>query len=101
MNADPRQAKAIFLEAVEKRDLDEWPGFLDQACAGQPDLRRRVEVLLGAHREAGTARNQTGADCPAPVDGSGPVAQGTVIGPYRLGRHSQTTPAYYHASPSG
>jgi serine/threonine protein kinase/Leucine-rich repeat (LRR) protein len=57
MNPEPRQAKAIFLEAVEKHAPDQWPAFLDRACAGQPDLRRRVEVLLEAHREAGTAQH--------------------------------------------
>src|SRR5438105_13519608 len=85
MNTDPKQAKAIFLEAVEKRDLDEWPAFLDQACAGQPDLRRRVEVLLQAHREVGTAAHQAADESPPPRDAGGAVEQaGSIIGPYKL-----------------
>ena len=44
MNADPQQAKAIFLQAVETHDPEQWPAFLDEACAGQPELRRRVEA---------------------------------------------------------
>src|SRR5437879_2420217 len=85
MNVDPNQAKAIFLEAVEKHDPDRWPAFLAQACADQPDLRRRVEVLLGAHREAGTAQHQAPAEVPVPVDvSSSAEGPGTMIGPYKL-----------------
>ncbi len=72
MNADPHPAKAIFLEAVEKHDPEQWTSFLDRACAGQPELRRRVEVLLEAHREVATVED--------------PITErpGTVIGPYKL-----------------
>jgi serine/threonine protein kinase len=85
MNADPQQAKAIFLQAVEKHDPGEWPAFLDQACPGQPELRRRVEVLLEAHREVGTATHQAGDECPPPCGTWGAVEQpGAVIGPYKL-----------------
>ena len=69
MNADPNPAKAIFLEAVERHAPDQWPAFLDRACAGQPDLRGQVEALLEAHREVGTAEHREpaeGAD-PGPV----------------------------------
>ena len=52
MNADPKSAKAIFLEAVERHAPEQWPAFLERACAGQPDLRGQVEALMGAHREA-------------------------------------------------
>src|SRR5690242_19468651 len=84
MNADPNQAKAIFLEAVEKHDPEQWPAFLDQACAGQPELRRRVEVLLGAHREAGTAPHQAVAEGPAIDVTDAAERPGAVIGPYKL-----------------
>jgi serine/threonine protein kinase/tetratricopeptide (TPR) repeat protein len=84
MSADPLLAKAIFLQAVENHAPDQWPAFLDQACAGRPELRGRVNVLLEAHREAGTE-----PECPAstPVThaevplGEGP---GMVIGPYKV-----------------
>src|SRR4051794_29975638 len=86
MNADPDQAKSIFLEAVETHAPDQWPAFLEKACAGQPDLRRRVEVLLGAHREAGTGQHQPAeSPAPGPVEGTDPAPRpGTVIGPYKL-----------------
>src|SRR5215831_3548971 len=90
MNADPNPAKAIFLEAVERHAPDQWPAFLDRACAGQPDLRGRVEALLEAHREVGTAEHREPAEGADP----GPVATvdvppvrerpGDVIGPYKL-----------------
>src|SRR5262245_4345093 len=90
MNADPNPAKAIFLEAVERHTPDQWPAFLDRACAGQPELRGQVEALLGAHREVGTAQHRElaeGAD-PSPVATIDllPVTEGpgTVVGPYKL-----------------
>src|SRR5262249_50032826 len=85
MNADPQQVKAIFLQAVEKHDPDHWPAFLDQACAGQPELRRRLEVLLQAHREAGTAAHQAADDSPLSRDAGGAVEQpGSIIDTYKL-----------------
>src|SRR5207302_1225588 len=85
MNADPNRVKAIFLEAVEKHDAAKWSAFLDGSCADQPELRRRVEVLLEAHREAGTVPHRAGSDQPTPFDDNpGTERQGTVIGPYKL-----------------
>src|SRR5262249_3988493 len=90
MNTDPNPAKAIFLEAVERHAPDQWPAFLDRACAGRPDLRGRVEALLAAHRELGTAEHREpaeGAD-PGPVAtvDEPPVRErpGDVIGSYKL-----------------
>src|SRR5262245_28372966 len=93
MNADPQRAKAIFLQAVEKHDPDQWPAFLDQACAGRPELRQRVEGLLQAHREAATAdrpgangQEADGDEAPRPTAASPPVSEvpGVMIGPYKL-----------------
>jgi serine/threonine protein kinase/Flp pilus assembly protein TadD len=90
MNADLRPAKAIFLEAVEKHDPDQWAAFLDRACAGEPELRCRVEVLLEAHREAGTGQHWAVAEdatlSRAATIEEQPVRErpGTVIGPYKL-----------------
>jgi WD40 repeat protein/serine/threonine protein kinase len=85
MNPDPQQAKVIFLQAVEDHEPDQWPAFLDQACAGQPELRRRVEVLLAAHREAGTAAQQAGDEGPPQREVHGSAEQpGALIGPFKL-----------------
>jgi serine/threonine protein kinase/Flp pilus assembly protein TadD len=89
MNADPDPAKAIFLEAVERHAPEQWASFLDRACAGQPELRRRVEVLLEAHRQVGTLEHgdlAEGANSrpAAAVDLPTTEAAGAVIGPYKL-----------------
>jgi eukaryotic-like serine/threonine-protein kinase len=85
MNAHPNPAKAIFLEAVERHASDEWPDFLDRACAGQPELRACVEALLAAHQEFGTAGRGEGVNPIATVEEpSMPEQPGTVIGPYKL-----------------
>jgi serine/threonine protein kinase len=39
---------ALALEASQR------PAFLDQACAGDEELRREVEKLLAAHQQAGS-----------------------------------------------
>src|SRR5262249_869039 len=90
MNADPNPTKAIFLEAVEGHAPDEWPAFLDRACAGRPELRGRVEALLAAHREVGTAEHAAPAGGADQSGGTtveeGPVRErpGDVIGSYKL-----------------
>jgi serine/threonine protein kinase/Flp pilus assembly protein TadD len=84
MSADPHLVKAIFLEAVEKHAPEQWPAFLDQTCAGQPELRGRVNLLLEAHREAGSEPDRPAS---SPVAGrASPLREspGTVIGPYKL-----------------
>jgi hypothetical protein len=45
--------ETIFAAALERADSAERAAFLDQACAGEPALRARVEALLRAHTEAG------------------------------------------------
>jgi hypothetical protein len=41
----------IFMAALEKPTEAERALFLDEACAGDERLRRRVEALLRAHAE--------------------------------------------------
>jgi hypothetical protein len=38
-------AKTIFLEAIDHHAPEQWPAFLEQACAGNPVLRAEVEKL--------------------------------------------------------
>jgi serine/threonine protein kinase len=90
MNADPNSAKAIFLEAVEQYAPDQWPAFLDRVCAGQPDLRGRVETLLEAHCEIASAQDRELAEAadaiPVATADQPPLTEqpGTVVGPYKL-----------------
>src|ERR1044071_8630785 len=78
-----RDAKAIFLEALERTGREDLSGFLDEACGGDPELRARVEELLRAHRDAGSFLDP---EATRPAVSAAPVVEsvGTVIGPYRL-----------------
>ena len=46
MSYDPSTAKSIFLRALELSSAAERSAFVQQSCAGQPDLQVRVESLL-------------------------------------------------------
>ena len=41
--------RELFLQALEIKDPAERATFVEEACAGQPDLRRHVNQLLKAH----------------------------------------------------
>jgi WD40 repeat protein/serine/threonine protein kinase len=91
MALDSQRAKSVFLAAAG-RPAEERAAFLDEACAGEAELRRRVEQLLAAHDrpdslpeappDAGPTRGS------APEEGRAPAGPaegpGTVIGPYKL-----------------
>src|SRR5262249_20931862 len=44
----PEQREEQVFEAVLKLPLDQRAVYLDNTCAGNPELRQRVEALLGA-----------------------------------------------------
>ena len=46
-------AKDVFDRAHEIADAEECRAYLDEACAGDTELRRQVEALLQAYDEAG------------------------------------------------
>src|SRR5262245_38540303 len=46
--------RSIFLNALDKKDPSARAAYLDTACAGKPELRQRIELLLRSHREADT-----------------------------------------------
>src|SRR5437879_5700545 len=52
MIPDPRRVEALFPAALEKASAEERSALLEEACAGDPALRQRVEALLWAHQEA-------------------------------------------------
>jgi hypothetical protein len=45
--------RSVLLTALAKRDPAARAAYLDEACAGDPALRRRVEAMLRSHEEAG------------------------------------------------
>ena len=76
--------QTVFIEALEKEGPAERAAFLDQACAGDPDLRERIERLLQRHQE--TAGFLDSAQSPLATRGDEPIKEGpgTVIGQYKL-----------------
>jgi serine/threonine protein kinase/Tfp pilus assembly protein PilF len=91
MALDSQHVKSLFLAAVD-RPVEERAAFLDEACAGEDELRRRVEQLLEAHDRPDSlpeAPPAAGATRVAdPEEGSDPgwsaEGPGAVIGPYKL-----------------
>jgi WD40 repeat protein/tRNA A-37 threonylcarbamoyl transferase component Bud32 len=45
--------EAVFAAMLERRTVAERATYLDEACAGDAALRRRVEALLQSHEEGG------------------------------------------------
>src|SRR5689334_5082972 len=72
----------IFLEAL-RLPVAERGAYLDRACATDSDLRRRVEVLLLAHEQAGDFL----VELPAGVPGSGGPAASEKASD-RIGRYT-------------
>ena len=52
MAVDPVRVKSLFQEASDYRSPAERAAYLDRECAGEPELRARVEVLLTAQDRA-------------------------------------------------
>jgi WD40 repeat protein len=78
MPPDPKRVQAVFLAAVEYDDPVDRATVLDAECWGDAELRRRVEVLLGAHDQfdeslevplAGFRRGMTPSRGPERQDG--------------------------------
>jgi serine/threonine protein kinase/tetratricopeptide (TPR) repeat protein len=82
MTAIEDHARSIFLTALE-RPADQWSAFLDQACGDNPELRERVDQLLGAHQAMGSIQGG-GAEPPATTVAAITERPGTTIGPYKL-----------------
>jgi serine/threonine protein kinase/Flp pilus assembly protein TadD len=82
MSTPVNPARAIFLEAIEQPDAAARVRFIDHACAGDADLRLRVERLLESHKQLGSFLDE-------PPSPEATIAQslekpGTQIGPYKL-----------------
>jgi eukaryotic-like serine/threonine-protein kinase len=86
MSQNISSLESIFFAALEKQTPSERAAFLDDACAGNAELRRTVERMLAAHAEAGTFLESPAPGLAATVNCSPEIAEaaGTVIGPYKL-----------------
>jgi eukaryotic-like serine/threonine-protein kinase len=91
--------ETIFVTALEKAAPAERAAYLDATCAGDPELRRRVEALLRAHEQSGdlldppvhdpgTRTEHGDGDASGRPPSDRPIAEGpgSRIGPYRLDR---------------
>ncbi|MCI0742530.1 MAG: serine/threonine protein kinase, partial [Gemmataceae bacterium] len=83
MSEPKADAKVIFLAALECEGAEAQSRFLDQACGADAALRRRVEELLQANRDAGGFLGGVGKP-EATLDEPAAASPGTVIGPYKL-----------------
>ena len=67
----PSRVESIFFAALGKKAIAERAGYLDQACGGDTELRRRVERLLEAHPQAADFMARPAVERPGgdPLDG--------------------------------
>jgi serine/threonine protein kinase len=85
--------RSIFESALDRSTPAERAAFLDQACAGDPQLRQEVEALLAAHDKLRSLTVPRGEDTGDSASSAPDAARettlptpgpGTVIGPYKL-----------------
>jgi tetratricopeptide (TPR) repeat protein len=81
----------IFIVALQKENPAERQAYLDEACAGQPDLRQQVGHLLRLHEGAGNFLEKpavesaaTGAFPDAAEQAPSSEAPGAFVGPHKL-----------------
>ncbi len=84
MRAEESKIESIFYATMERESAAERVAYLDDACAGDPELRSRVELLLDAQPKLGRFLENDG-EAVAPTTKRPPAEQiGTYIGPYKL-----------------
>src|SRR5262245_61934545 len=75
--------ETVFSAALAMQSPEERAAYLEQACAGNEDLRRSAERLLNAYPVVGRFLEPPSAD---KATDSPPITErpGTIIGPYKL-----------------
>jgi multidrug efflux pump subunit AcrA (membrane-fusion protein) len=58
--------RTVFITALEKEDEGQRKEYLDETCAGDPALRKRVEALLRSHERDGKFLDVSAAEQIAP-----------------------------------
>ncbi len=89
MSTGIRNARTLFLEAVEHHPPEQWASFIDSACSADDELRRKVLQLLDAHATASSFMAVPAGGMPtllSPIPAEGTVAPpiGAKIGRYKL-----------------
>src|SRR5258706_13209617 len=85
MNGAPDADIAVFTEALRLPPEDR-DGYLDEACKGDVEFRRRVEALLQAYEQAGDFLGKPVAERPPKAAQVVPAGEkpGDRIGHYKL-----------------
>src|SRR5262245_64320245 len=73
----------MSMSSVENGDGNERVAFLDDACGSNEELRRHVDLLLGAHAQSGSFLDK-GAVANHTIELPLTEKPGTIIGPYKL-----------------
>src|SRR5262245_4589020 len=76
--------QSLFLAAVEMTDPAARAAYLDQACAGNDALRRRLDVLLEQHDRPGSLLANPPPFGLTVAEQRVSERPGAVIGPYKL-----------------
>src|SRR5687768_9906701 len=92
MGASESSAESIFFAALDRAEPDDRSRYVAAACAGDAELRRRVDRLLRAHPAVGSFLEPPvavgiaadDAEAATDVTPSRCVDPGTMIGPYKL-----------------
>jgi serine/threonine protein kinase len=77
-------AREIFMELVANVPPEHWDAWLAELTGGDQALRRRIDQLLAAHRQADSFLEVPAAGQLTADDEPGTERPGTVIGPYKL-----------------
>ena len=85
MDVQPPDKRTIFEHALDFASGAEREAYLEDACAGKPEMRAQVDSLLKAHNDVGSFLDGPAFDAQrtAPME---PISEqpGTIIGPYKL-----------------
>src|ERR1700733_15372318 len=85
MSETPKDAKGIFLAALDIQDAAKRAEFVERSCGGDAALRQRVEDLLRAYGQpSGPLENMAAAPAPTPTPQPIREQVGSTIGPYKL-----------------
>jgi WD40 repeat protein/tetratricopeptide (TPR) repeat protein len=86
----PSAVEEIFLAAVDKATPEERAAYLDEACRGDAELRRRVERLLAAHPKVGDFLEKPAADSPERTRGYTPQPEAGSASPQMTAAYTPT-----------
>src|SRR5215471_9192474 len=84
MPPSPDQVESILAAAVDIDSEAKRREFVERACAGDADLKRRVEELIENHFRAGSFLESPAPDLVATVEEPTRERTGAAVGPYKL-----------------